>query len=83
VNRKRLLSRLLAGSRNVSFSDFQGLVEGFGFRLVRIRGSHHIFSHPDIPDKLNVQPLGGHAKAYQIHQLLSLVEEYNLHLEED
>jgi predicted RNA binding protein YcfA (HicA-like mRNA interferase family) len=55
VNRKRLLGRLLAGSLNVSFNDMTNLVEGFGFRLSRIRGSHHIYVHPAIPDLLNLQ----------------------------
>ena len=59
------------------------LVEGFGFRLARVEGSHHIFRHPNMPQLLNLQERGGQAKPYQIRQFLRLVERHNLHLEED
>jgi predicted RNA binding protein YcfA (HicA-like mRNA interferase family) len=83
VKRRRLLLRILNGSKNISFQDFQSLVAGYGFRLRRIAGSHHIYSHPDIPDGLNLQPARGKAKMYQVRQLLDLVEEYNLHLDDE
>lgn len=53
----------------------------FGFRLTRIRGAHHIYSHPDLPAIINLQDVRGHAKPYQIRQLLSLVKQYRLSLE--
>ena len=67
---------------NVDFEDMIDLVEGFGFRLDRTRGSHHLFVHPDVPEVLNLQPEGAQAKAYQIRQFLRLVEEHELSLEE-
>jgi predicted RNA binding protein YcfA (HicA-like mRNA interferase family) len=45
------------------------LAEAFGFRLARIRGSHHIFEHPTIPELLNLQESKGQAKPYQVRQL--------------
>jgi len=54
------------------------LVEAFGFRLSRIRGSHHIFAHPQVRELINLQNVGGKAKPYQILQFLRLVERYNL-----
>ncbi len=30
--------------------EFVSLVKAFGFTLSRINGSHHIFTHPDIPE---------------------------------
>ena len=83
MNRRRLLLRILNGSKNVAFGDFQSLVEGYGFRLRRISGSHHIYRHPDIEEGLNLQPDRGKAKPYQMRQLIDLVEEYNLQLEDD
>jgi predicted RNA binding protein YcfA (HicA-like mRNA interferase family) len=83
MNRKRLLRRLLQGSLNVSFGDFVNLVEGFGFRRSRTRGSHHIFVHPDVPELVNVQDVGGEAKPYQVRQFLKLVERHDLRLTED
>jgi predicted RNA binding protein YcfA (HicA-like mRNA interferase family) len=58
-------------------------MEGFGLRLARVRGSHHIFSHPDIPELINVQEVDGQAKPYQVRQFLKLVERHDLQLEDD
>jgi predicted RNA binding protein YcfA (HicA-like mRNA interferase family) len=80
---RKTLQRILAGSKNVRFSDMIGLVEGFGFRLSRTEGSHHIFVHPDIPELLNLQEVKGQAKSYQMRQFLKLVERHNLKLEEE
>ena len=82
MNKKKLLEKILAGSKNVSFNDFIALVEAFGFELSRTRGSHHIFEHPGIPEILNLQNSSGQVKPYQIRQFLQLVEQYSLELEE-
>ena len=84
MNRRRLLRRLTHGAlHNVAFGDMINLVEGFGFQLVRMSGSHHIFAHPDISELVNLQSVGGDAKPYQIRQFLRLVERYNLQLGDD
>jgi hypothetical protein len=83
MNKRKLLQKALAGSRNFRFGDLVTLAEAFGFRLARISGSHHIFEHPDVPELLNLQNLKGKAKAYQVQQFLELVEEYNLELGAD
>jgi predicted RNA binding protein YcfA (HicA-like mRNA interferase family) len=80
MNERRLLRRALSGSRNIRFNDMVGLVEAFGFRLSRVRGSHHIFVHPHVPELVNLQEVGGNAKPYQIRQFLRLIERYNLRL---
>ena len=54
-----------------------------GFRLARINGSHHIFTHPEIKELVNLQNVGGQAKPYQIKQFLRLVERYDLRMEDD
>lgn len=84
MNRKKLLQRLARGAlHNVKFDDMKSLIEGFGFTLTQVKGSHHIFVHPDIPELINLQNVQGQAKPYQIRQFLRVVERYNLHLEED
>lgn len=83
MNEKRLLLRILSGSKNIRFNDFVGLVEAFGFRLSRVNGSHHIFTHPDVQELVNIQNANGQAKSYQIRQFLKLVEQYNLQLEDE
>ena len=84
MNRRQLLRRLTQGAlHNVAFYDMVDLVQGFGFRLARISGSHHIFRHPVTGAKLNLQPYRGQAKPYQIRQFLRLVEKLNLTLEDE
>jgi predicted RNA binding protein YcfA (HicA-like mRNA interferase family) len=84
MNRKKLLRRLAEGAlHNVAFGDMRKLVEGFGFELKRVSGSHHIFVHPELAELVNLQEVEGEAKPYQIKQFLRLVERYNLRLEED
>lgn len=75
--------RIGAGSRNIAFDDLVRLAEAFGFVLKRIRGSHHILIHPNIPGMLNFQPDGPQAKAYQVRQLVSLVQRYQLTLRDE
>jgi len=83
INRKKLLFRLLNGSlNNVRFYEFTNLIEGFGFTQIRIAGSHHIFSHSDLTELINLQEVDNDAKPYQIRQFLSIVERYNLTLKE-
>jgi predicted RNA binding protein YcfA (HicA-like mRNA interferase family) len=84
VNRRKLLARLVTGAvQNVAFADLQSLVTGFGFQLLRVSGSHHIYGHQAIPELINLQNVGGQAKPYQIRQVLRLVERYNLELEDE
>lgn len=59
------------------------LVGGFGFRLARVKGGHHIFVHADIPELVNLQEVTGKAKPYQIRQFIKLIERYNMELEGD
>ena len=84
MNRRRLLKRLSEGQlKNIAFGDMISMVEGFGFRLDRVSGSHHIFVHPAVPELVNLQEVKGEAKPYQIRQFLRLVERYNLKLEDE
>ena len=84
MNRRRLLQRILQGAHhNIAYSDLASLLSGFGFHEVRIRGSHHLFQHPLIPEQVNLQPQKGQAKAYEIREILRLIRRYNLVLEEE
>lgn len=77
---QKVLQKILSGSKNVRFTDFIGLVEAFGFRLERVNGSHHIFTHPDVPELVNLQEVKGEVKPYQVRQFMKLVERYDLRL---
>jgi len=82
MKKRKLLEKALSSPANLRFSEALALAEAFGFQLVRTSGSHHILTHADIPELVNLQDVQGKAKAYQVRQLLSLVELYNLKLEE-
>jgi len=83
VKPQRPLRRIQQGEvNNIRFSDFVRLVEDLGFVLRRTEGSHRIYKHPDLAEKLNLQPLtNGDVKPYQARQLVRLVEQYSLSLE--
>ena len=80
MNKQKLLAKALAGSKNLRFTEAVALAKGFGYRLARTKGSHHIFVHPKIKELINLQEVGGKAKPYQVRQLLDIVERYNLPL---
>ena len=83
MKKKKLLEKILSGSKNIKFDEMVTLVEAFGFRLDRIKGSHYIFKHPDLIGIINLQNRKGKIQPYQIRQFLALVEENNLTLKEE
>jgi predicted RNA binding protein YcfA (HicA-like mRNA interferase family) len=83
TKKRKLIQKLLSGSRNIRFADAQAAVEAFGFHLERVSGSHYIYIHPDVKELINLQDVNGKAKPYQIKQFLELVERYNLELEDE
>jgi predicted RNA binding protein YcfA (HicA-like mRNA interferase family) len=74
MKRRKLLRKIIGGARNIRFAEMVNLVRGFGFKLSRTDGSHHIFARPDISELVNLQNVKGQAKPYQIRQFLKLVE---------
>lgn len=80
MNPRKLLRQALQSPNNLRFSEALQLAEAFGFRHVRTSGSHHILACAGIPQLVNLQEVGGKAKAYQVRQLLKLVETHNLTL---
>lgn len=79
---RKLLARIAAHPNTARFEEVSRLLRAFGFRLSRIRGSHHIYVHPSVPELVNVQNVRGEAKAYQVRQFLRIVERYDLPLKE-
>ena len=75
----KLKAKLLAGQgyHNFSFSDLVLLLESLGFEM-RVNGSHHWFTRPDIADAINIQPKNGQCKAYQLRQVRDLINAHKL-----
>ena len=83
MEKKKLLKKLLSGSKNIRFSEVTAVAEAFGFKLDRISGSHHIFVHPDVSELVNLQEVKGKSKPYQVKQLIKIIEKHNLKMGED
>ena len=69
MNKRKLLAKILAGSKSIRFGDFVNLLEALGFQLARVNGSHHIFQHRKVREPVNIQEVHGQVKPYQIRQV--------------
>ena len=66
MKKRKLLQKILSGSKNIRFSEAVSCAESFGFKLDRINGCHHISIHIEVSELLNLQNFKGKAKPYQI-----------------
>jgi hypothetical protein len=80
---RKLLGHILtkAGDHAVSFEALCKMLIHYGF-AERIKGDHHIFSRVGVEEILNLQPVHGKAKAYQIRQVRTIILRYGIHAEE-
>ncbi len=65
---KKAIAKILEGrsDANLDFGDFCHVLERMGFTRRSGRGSHVIFTRPDVVEIINVQPKsGGKSKPYQ------------------
>ena len=83
MNKRKILEKLENSQKNVRYSDFVTLIQAYGFKRTRGEGSHEIYRRTGIADIVNIQNNKGNAKPYQVRQFLSLIEIYNLRLEEE
>jgi hypothetical protein len=72
---RRLLEKARDNPSGLRFRELCDLASCFGFFLNRQKGSHHIFKRTGYQKLLNFQDSAGMAKAYQVRQLLSALEE--------
>ncbi|WP_210515712.1 type II toxin-antitoxin system HicA family toxin [Hymenobacter terricola] len=78
--RRKFLAQLLnsTSSANLDFTALVNLLVFLGFEL-RIRGSHHIFTHSEVEEIINLQPATGNTvKPYQAKQVRELIIHYDL-----
>ncbi len=75
----KLLQKILPGTsdKNIHFYDLIKLLNSLEFSE-RIKGSHHIFSKPEIEEIINIQPVGTLAKPYQVKQVREIIIKYKL-----
>ena len=82
MNKRKLLLQILNNRKNVKYSDFIALLEAYGFVRTRSSGSHTIFKNDRVKEIINIQNVNSEVKPYQIKQFFSLIEKYNLKMEE-
>ena len=79
TTRAKLIEKILSGQTDntIRFDELRGLLKQMGF-TERTRGSHHIFTKPEVPERINLQNTGGTAKPYQVKQIRRIIVEYGL-----
>ncbi|MCL2055884.1 MAG: type II toxin-antitoxin system HicA family toxin [Oscillospiraceae bacterium] len=76
---EKLLVRILSGMNdsNVFFADLQKALDRLGFDC-RIKGDHFIYTKSGVEEIINIQPVGGKAKAYQVKQVRNIILRYRM-----
>lgn len=79
---EKLLARILGGGAdaNIAFADLCLLLRNLGF-VERTRGGHHIFSHSDVAELINLQDSGAKAKPYQVKQVRAIITRHGMEVE--
>lgn len=62
---------------NIRFADLQKMLKNFNF-MYRVKGDHFIYYKDDIPEIINIQPIGNKAKGYEVKQIWLLFNKYGL-----
>jgi hypothetical protein len=78
----KFLQRLMRGQadKDIDFDDLYSLLIRLGLQ-VRKRGGHHIFTKEGVIEIINLQPVNGKAKSYQVKQVRNLLRNYHLDVE--
>ena len=75
---EKMMLAILSGTqdKNISFSDFQRVLERLGFQC-RVKGDHFIYTKDGI-EEINIQPVGKLEKSYQVKQVRQTILKYRL-----
>lgn len=78
---EKLMQSIMSGTqdRNIKFKDLQKILDILGFEC-RIRGDHFIYSFHNLPENINIQPVGNMAKPYQVKQVRNFLLKYRVGL---
>lgn len=71
---QKLLERARTNPVGLRFRELVRLAECFGFTPHRQKGSHIVLVAEGVRRPLVVQDVGGHAKPYQVRELLKVIE---------
>jgi len=73
---EKLLRAIRNHPTNIRFADVCKAAELIGFNLRGQAGSHRTYARPGEPVLLNFQDIKGKAKAYQVRQLIEMMNKY-------
>lgn len=78
---EKLIQPIMSGTqdRNIKFKDLQKILDVLGFEC-RVRGDHFIYSFRNLPENINIQPVGNMAKSYQVKQVRNFLLKYRIGL---
>ena len=78
---EKLYLSILSGmqDKNIKFRDLQKLLDILGFEC-RIKGDHFIYYYGNLPENINIQLSGNMAKPYQVKQVRTFLQKYQLKL---
>ncbi len=78
---EKLYLSILTGmqDKNIKFRELQKLLDMLGFEC-RVKGDHFIYSYGNLPENINIQPNGNMAKPYQVKQVRTFLQKYQLKL---
>ena len=62
---------------NIRFADLQKMLENMQFGH-RVKGDHFIYYRDDIPEIINIQPIGNKAKGYEVRQIRIIFNKYGI-----
>jgi hypothetical protein len=81
---QKLLLSIMSGVKdsNIPFCDLQSVLDHLGFDC-RIKGSHFIYTKEGVDEIINIQSMGGTAKAYQVKQMRNMIIKYRMGGETD
>jgi predicted RNA binding protein YcfA (HicA-like mRNA interferase family) len=71
---EQLFRRAQSSAAGLRLEEACQLAECYGFVLARQRGSHRIYKRSATRQVVNLQSVRGMAKAYQVRQLLRMIE---------
>ena len=76
---EKLMQKLLSGfsDLNMDFDELKCILSKLEFDE-RVKGSHHIYCKDGIEEIINLQPINGKAKPYQVKQVRELIIKHKL-----
>ena len=73
--KEKTYAKLKNSPNNGTFEDVDSLLRWCGFELRRVRGSHHVYKHPDY-DRIVTVPKRKPLKAIYVKNAVALFEQF-------